>query len=134
MMRCCLTAFGENKEQTIQCKTCGVYVCEKCFLTCEKCYKPFCVDCEAQDFLCEDCLGNRTEDAEQDDAESAEEDYSLYKPRELCYVIEDLKYKLNASEELSKEKDIQMKILREKTALLEEQNKLLKEQLNKKLN
>ena len=129
-MRCCLTAFGENKEQTIQCKTCGVYVCEKCFLTCKKCYKPYCVDCEAQDFLCEDCLGNRAEDV---DYESAEEDYSLYKPRELCYVIEDLKYKLNASEELSKEKDIQMKILREKISLLEEQNTLLKEQLNKKL-
>jgi hypothetical protein len=134
-MSCC-PCCCENEEQTIQCKTCGVYVCEKCFLTCKKCYKPFCVDCEAQDFLCEDCLGNSAEGvAVEEDDESAEEvDYSLYKPRELCYVIEDLKYKLNASVELSKEKDIQMKILREKIALLEEQNKLLKEQLNKKLN
>jgi hypothetical protein len=76
------------------------------------------------------------EDAEhvEDDEGLEGVDYSLYKPRELCYVIEDLKYKLNASEELSKEKDIQMEILREKIALLEEQNKLLKEQLNKKLN
>jgi hypothetical protein len=126
-MSCC-PCCCKNEEQTIQCKTCGVYVCEKCFLTCKKCYKPYCVDCEAQDFLCEDCLGNRAEDAEQDDAESAEEDYSLYKPRELCYVIEDLKYKLNASEELSKEKDIQMKILREKVTLLEEKVKLLEAQ------
>jgi hypothetical protein len=120
-MRCCLTAFGENKEQTIQCKTCGVYVCEKCFLTCEKCYKPFCVDCEAQDFLCEDCLGNSAEG-------SLEKDYSLYNHCELYSEIEDLKYKLNASEELSNEKDIQMKILREKVALLEEKVKLLEAQ------
>lgn len=61
-------------------------------------------------------------------------DYSLYKHCELYSEIENLKYKLNVSEKLSKEKDIQMKILREKIALLEEQNTLLKEQLNKKLN
>jgi hypothetical protein len=121
MMRCCLTAFGENKEQTIQCKTCGVYVCEKCFLTCEKCYKPFCVDCEAQDFLCKDCLGDSSE-------ESLEKDYSLYNHCELCDKIENLEYKLKESEKLSKEKDIQMEILRKKIALLEEKVKLLEAQ------
>ena len=73
-------------------------------------------------------------EAEEDqNEEDDEEDYSLYKPRELCYVIEDLKSKLIESKEISKEKDIQMEILREKIKLLEEQNTLLKEQLNKKL-
>jgi hypothetical protein len=132
-MSCC-PCCCENEELPIRCSTCGIYTCKKCFLTCEKCYKNICVDCEAQDFLCEDCLGNSAEGVEVDDESTEEVDYSLYKPRELCYVIEDLKYKLNASEELSKEKDKQMEILREKIALLEEQNKLLKEQLNKKLN
>jgi len=73
----------------------------------------------------------------EEDTESVDEegvDYSLYNPRELCDEIENLKYKLNVSVKLSKEKDIQMKILREKIALLEEQNTLLEEQLNKKLN
>jgi hypothetical protein len=134
-MSCC-PCCSENEELSIRCSTCGIYTCKKCFLTCEKCHKNICVDCEAQDFLCEDCLGNSAEGAgvDEEDTESVEEDYSLFKPRELCYVIEDLKYKLSASEKLSKEKDIQMEILREKIALLEEQNKLLKEQLNKKLN
>ena len=72
------------------------------------------------------------EDTENVDDEIV--DYSLYNHCELCDEIENLKYKLNASVKLSKEKDIQMKILREKIELLEEQNTLLKEQLNKKLN
>ncbi len=130
-MSCC-PCCCENKELHIRCSTCGVYTCKQCFLTCEKCHKNICVDCEAQDFLCEDCLGNIAECVE--DAEGIDVDYSLYNPRELCDEIENLKYKLNASEKLSKEKDKQMEILREKIALLEEQNKLLKEQLNKKLN
>ncbi len=130
-MSCC-PCCSENEELSIYCKTCGQNVCGQCFLTCEKCYDRFCIDCEERDFQCVDCLGNSAEGVAVEEDE--EEDYSLYKPRELCYVIEDLKYKLNASEELSKEKDKQMKILREKIALLEEQNTLLKEQLNKKLN
>ncbi len=155
-MSCC-PCCCENEKLSIYCKTCGQNVCKHCFLTCRKCYDRFCIDCEDRDFLCVDCLGEEEKlfhklkqadnvlkrcdkVAEEDETESAESvneeglDYSLYNPRELCYVIEDLKYKLNASVELSKEKDIQMKILREKIALLEEQNKLLKEQLNKKLN
>jgi hypothetical protein len=166
-MSCC-PCCCENEKLSIYCKTCGQNVCGQCFLTCEKCYDRFCIDCEDRDFLCVDCLGEEeklfhklkqaenvlkrcdkgAEDTEyedihkdnksEEDDESTEgveeEDYSLYKPRELCDVIEDLKYKLNASEELSKEKTIQMEILREKIALLEEQNALLKEQLNKKLN
>ena len=162
-MNCC-PCCCENEKLSIYCKTCGQNVCGQCFLTCEKCYKHFCVDCEAQDFLCVDCLGNEEklfrklkqadnvlnrcdkvaedteeEEEEEDDTGSVDEDdevvdYSLYKPRELCYVIEDLKYKLKVSENLSKEKDIQMEILREKIALLEEKVKLLEEQLNKKLN
>ena len=124
-MSCC-PCCCENEELSIRCSTCGIYVCTKCFLTCEICYKNICIDCEAQDFLCEDCLGDSAED-------NLEEDYSLFKPRELCDVIEDLKYKIKVSETLSKEKDIQMEILREKISLLEEQNTLLKEQLNKKL-
>jgi hypothetical protein len=132
-MSCC-PCCCENEELSIYCKTCGQNVCGQCFLTCEKCYDRFCIDCEERDFLCVDCLGEDAESVdEEEDEEDEEVDYSLFKPRELCYVIEDLKYKLKASEELSKEKDKQMEILREKIGLLEEQNKLLKEQLNKKL-
>ena len=141
-MSCC-PCCSEDKELSVYCKICGQFVCEQCFLTCEKCYDRFCIDCEERDFLCVYCLGKgeSAEDVDEDDdtgsvdqsAEDVEEDYSLYKPRELCYVIEDLKYKLNESKEISKEKDIQMEILRQKIKLLEEQNTLLKEQLNKKL-
>ena len=106
-MSCC-PCCSKNEELSIYCKTCGQNVCKQCFLTCEKCHKNICVDCEAQDFLCEDCLGDSAEGVAVEEDE--EVDYSLYKPRELCYVIEDLKYKLNASEKLSKEKDIQMEI------------------------
>ena len=78
-MSCC-PCCCENEELPIRCSTCGIYTCKKCFLTCEKCYKNICVDCEAQDFLCEDCLGNSAEGvAVEEDDERAEEDYSLYK-------------------------------------------------------
>jgi hypothetical protein len=145
------------------CKHCFL-TCRKCYdrfcIDCED--RDFlCVDClgdeeklfrklkQADNVLnrCDKVAEDTEEEEEEDDTGSVDEDdtgsvdeddevvdYSLYKPRELCYVIEDLKYKLNASEELTKEKDKQMEILREKIGLLEEQNKLLKEQLNKKLN
>ena len=146
-MSCC-PCCSEDKELSVYCKICGQFVCEQCFLTCEKCYDRFCIDCEERDFLCAYCLGDDEvvdvdddkedegvddEEDDKEDDEDVEEDYSLHKPRELCYVIEDLKYKLIESKEISKEKDIQMEILREKIKLLEEQNTLLKEQLNKKL-
>ena len=150
-MSCC-PCCCENEKLSIYCKTCGQNVCKHCFLTCRKCYDRFCIDCEDRDFLCVDCLGEEEKlfhklkqaenvlkrcDKSEEDTESVDDeivDYSLYNHCELCDEIENLKYKLNASVKLSKEKDIQMKILREKIELLEEQNTLLKEQLNKKLN
>lgn len=154
-MPCCPCCCCENKKLPVHCKACGQNVCKHCFITCEGCYDDYCIDCESidrkkQDLLCVDCLGKEEKlfhklkqaenvlkiwdgNAEEDDTECV--DYSLFKPRELCDLIEDLKYKLIESKELSKEKDMQMEILREKIKLLEEQNTLLllKEHLNKKL-
>ena len=38
------------------CGTCGIEICPDCYTICEQCKAYICDDCEAQDFLCEECL------------------------------------------------------------------------------
>ena len=48
----------ENKEDLNLnvCGTCGQETCNHCHSKCKQCKDIICVDCEAQDFLCEECL------------------------------------------------------------------------------
>lgn len=46
----------ESNEDIMVCGTCGEQTCDHCHTICEQCKDIICVDCEAQDFLCEKCL------------------------------------------------------------------------------
>jgi hypothetical protein len=117
----------ENNEDIMICGTCGEQTCDHCHTICEQCKDIICVDCEAQDFLCEKCLFKRKEENSDSDINNQSEDNKdidsdvgsydseqiwTYEPYYLIRLIENLvskKYKLKEENVKLKEENARLK-------------------------
>lgn len=123
----------ETNEDIMICGTCSEQTCDHCHTICEECKDIICVDCEAQDFLCEKCLFKRKEENNGSDSDNQSEDNKdndsdvgsydseqiwTYEPNYLIRLIENLMFKKTKLKEENTR-------LKEENARLKEENKRL---------